>query len=144
MRFLKPGLVALGLLIAGGAHAQDLYIGTAHVREGLVWLDRCDVGGNRYILRDVEAGKPVAALKAKLATLKGPVTVEVIGDYAEEGETNILRVIDIQNIQAEKSCHLLDRVDPPKGAAALFTPAASEVAAKSGLGGGASKLADRP
>lgn len=115
--------MALGLLAAGAAHAQDIYIGTAQVREGVVWLDRCDLGGNRYVLRDGEANKPVAALKAKLARLKAPVTVEVIGEYAQEGETNILQVIDIQNVQAGKSCHLLDMVDPPKGAAALFAPA---------------------
>lgn len=124
MRIAKTFAVMTALLTAGAAQAQDLFTGTVHVHEGVAWMDRCDLGGTRYILRDVEAGRPVADLTAKLATLKGPVTVEVIADYAEEGENHILRVLEVESVQPEHSCHLLDMVDPPAGAAALFEGAA--------------------
>lgn len=104
------GMAALGT--SGAAVAQDLYIGTLEVRKDQVILSRCDLATNRYVLRDREgeAEKPVAKLREKLKTLKAPVYVEVIGQYAEiEGEEgNALDVIRLENLTAGKSCHLVD------------------------------------
>jgi hypothetical protein len=140
MRIVTVAALAAGLLTAGAVQAQDIYLGTVRVDEGVVWLDRCDLGTNRYILRDAGPDKPVAALKARLAALKGPVYAEVIGEYAEQGEDNALDVSDIQNIEAEKSCHLLDMVAPPDGSEALFQ-AAPEIPAPSAAGFGDSLTA---
>jgi len=104
-------VLAASLLTAGAAQAQDIYIGTVRFDEGAVWLDRCDLAGNRYILRDAAPDKPVARLKARLATLKGPVYAEVIGQYEEDGDANVLRVLGVEGVQGGKSCHLLDALD---------------------------------
>jgi len=107
-------LVGAALLgaVAAPATAQDLYIGTLEVRKDQVILVRCDLAANRYVLRDREgeAEKSVARLREKLAALKAPVYVEVIGQYAEiEGEDgNALDVIGLENLTAGKSCHLTD------------------------------------
>ena len=97
---------------AGPALAQDIYIGTVDVEKDQVILTRCDLANNRYVLRDREgeADKPVARLRERLKTLKAPVYVEVIGDYVEvQGEDgNGLDVVELENITAAKSCHLVD------------------------------------
>lgn len=94
------------------ALAQDIYIGTVDVQKEQVILTRCDLARNRYVLRDREgeAEKPVAKLRERLKTLKVPVYVEVIGDYVEiQGEDgNGLDVIDLGDVTAGKSCHLID------------------------------------
>ncbi|PVM75741.1 hypothetical protein [Caulobacter radicis] len=103
---------ALLAMSAGAAPAQDLYIGTVDVQKDRVILTRCDLAANRYVLRDRddEQEKPVAKLRETLKTLKAPVYVEVIGQYAEiEGEDgNALDVIGLENLTAGKSCHLTD------------------------------------
>ena len=112
MRRSLWALAGAALLVAVPATAQDLYIGTAEIRNDQVILVRCDLAANRYVLRDRdgEGEKPVAALHEKLRTLKAPVYVEVIGQYAEiEGEDgNALDVIGLENLTAGKSCHLID------------------------------------
>jgi hypothetical protein len=52
MRILTAAALAAGLLAASAVQAQDIYIGTVRVDVGVVWLDRCDLGTNRYVLRD--------------------------------------------------------------------------------------------
>jgi hypothetical protein len=97
---------------AGSALAQDLYIGTVDVQKDQVILTRCDLGDNRYVLRDREgeAEKPVAKLREQLKTLKAPVYVEVFGEYVEvqSEDGNGLDVIGLENVTAGKSCHLID------------------------------------
>lgn len=107
-------LAMLALLAGGPAGAQDLYIGTVAVEKDVVVLTRCDLAQNRYRLRDRRgsADHPVADLRERLKTLKGPVYVEVIGAYAEEGEDNALDVIGLENLKAGKSCHLTDALAP--------------------------------
>jgi hypothetical protein len=90
--------------------AQDLYVGTVDVQKDQVILTRCDLVQNRYVLRDREgdAETPVARLRDRLKTLKAPVYVEVIGEYAEVGGDNALDVIGLENLTPGKSCHLID------------------------------------
>lgn len=97
-------------LSAAPALAQDLYIGTVEVLKDQVVLTRCDLVQNRYILRDGKdaSEKPVAKLRDQLKTLKAPVYVEAFGQYAEQGEDNVLDVVSLENIKAGKSCHLMD------------------------------------
>ncbi|EJL34363.1 hypothetical protein PMI01_01664 [Caulobacter sp. AP07] len=130
-RLVTPLLSLALLTVAATAQAQDLYIGTVKVERDQVVLTRCDLVENRYVLKDSAPEEPVAALAARLATLKAPVYAEVIGEYEEDGDGNALRVIDIQNVQADKSCHLLDAasapggdVNPPDGAPELPAPSA--------------------
>jgi hypothetical protein len=113
----KPTLfsVICALALTAGAApalAQDIYIGTVDVQKDQVILTRCDLANNRYVLRDREgeADKPVARLRERLKTLKAPVYVEVIGEYVEvqSEDGNGLDVIDLGNITAAKSCHLVD------------------------------------
>ncbi|PVM91036.1 hypothetical protein [Caulobacter endophyticus] len=105
------GAMLLGLS-AGAALAQDLYIGTVDVQKDQVILTRCDLAANRYVLRDraEEQEKPVARLRETLKTLKAPVYVEVIGQYAEieSQDGNALDVIALEGLKAGKSCHLTD------------------------------------
>jgi hypothetical protein len=113
---LTTPLLSLALLtVAATAHAQDVYIGTVKVERDQVVLTRCDLVENRYVLKDGAPEAPVAALRTRLATLKSPVYAEVIGEYEEDGDGNALRVVDIENVQADKSCHLLDGLPPAPG-----------------------------
>lgn len=107
---LIGGLAAAVLLAGGVAQAQDLYVGTVALEKDAVVLTRCDLVQNRYVLRDRkgERAQPVAELRQRLKTPKAPVYVEVIGDYAEQGEDNVLDVIGLENLKAGKSCHLSD------------------------------------
>ena len=108
--------LALALALTGGpVLAQDLYIGTVGIEKDQVVLTRCDLAGNRYILRDRqgEPKRPVADLRERLKTLKSPVYVEVLGQYAEQGEDNALDVIGLENLKAGKSCHLADALNQP-------------------------------
>lgn len=108
--------MALALAMASGAVlAQDIFIGTVGVEKAQVVLTRCDLAGNRYILRDRpgEREKPVADLRERLKTLKAPVYVEVLGRYVEQGQDNALDVIALENLQAGKSCHLADAFNRP-------------------------------
>ena len=110
---LLGALCALAVTaVAGPVVAQDLYIGTVDIQKDQVILTRCDLGDNRYVLRDRqgEADKPVAKLREKLKTLKAPVYVEVFGDYVEvqSEDGNGLDVIGLENVTAGKSCHLMD------------------------------------
>ena len=100
------------------ALAQDLYIGTVDIQKDQVILTRCDLVENRYVLRDRNGETPVAKLRARLNTLKAPVYVEVIGEYAEvETEDGAgLDVISLDHVTAGKSCHLTDAL--PSGKAA--------------------------
>jgi hypothetical protein len=111
---LIAALTAVALLASGGAaKAQDIYIGTVAVEKDVVVLTRCDLTQNRYVLRDRkgEARRPVADLRERLKRLRAPVYVEVIGEYAEQGEDNALDVIGLENLEAGKSCHLTDALE---------------------------------
>ena len=112
-RLTIPVLSLALLMIAATARAQDLYIGTVKVERDAIVLTRCDLVENRYVLKDGAPEAPVAALRARLATLKAPVYAEVIGEYEEDGEGNALRVLEIQGVEADKSCHLLDALPTP-------------------------------
>jgi hypothetical protein len=98
------------------AQAQDIFIGTVKIEQDKVLLTRCDLAENRYVLKDGAPEKPVAALARRLATLKAPVQATVIGEYEEDGDGAALRVGDIQDVQAGKSCHLLDALSALEGA----------------------------
>jgi hypothetical protein len=117
LKTTTAGLLALAMAgpIAGTAQAQDIFIGTVGIERGQLVLTRCDLVENRYVLKDGAPEKPVAALAARLATLKAPVQAEVIGEYEADGDGNALRVIDIQNVQPGQSCHLLDAASSPPG-----------------------------
>ena len=121
---MTAGLLTLAMAwpLAATAWAQDLYIGTVKVENDQMVLTRCDLVENRYVLRDGTPDAPVAALAARLATLKAPVYAEVIGEYEEDGDGNALRVLDIQGVQAGKSCHLLDVPPAPGGDEVLLEP----------------------
>ncbi|MDR6624685.1 hypothetical protein [Caulobacter segnis] len=103
------------LLAPMAAQAQDIYMGTVAVERDAVVLTRCDLVQNRYVLRDRKGkrARPVADLRERLKTLKAPVYVEAIGDYAEQGDDNALDVISLENIEAGKSCHLSDALRGP-------------------------------
>ena len=110
---LSSALCALALTAAAApALAQDIYIGTVDVQKDQLILTRCDLVQNRYVLRDREGetDKPVARLRERLKTLQAPVYVEVIGEYVEvqDEDGNGLEVVDLGNITAAKSCHLVD------------------------------------
>ena len=116
----KPlaALCALAVMAtAAPALAQDLYIGTVDIQKDEVILIRCDLVENRYVLRDRKGQTPVAKLRARLNTLKAPVYVEVIGEYAEveTEDGNGLDVISLEHVTAGKSCHLADAL--PSGEA---------------------------
>jgi hypothetical protein len=110
-------ILALALLAtAATAQAQDIFIGTVKIEQDQVVLTRCDAARNRYVLKDGAPEKPVAALAARLATLKAPVQATVIGEYEADGDGNALRVNDIQDVEAGTSCHLLDALSALEGA----------------------------
>ncbi len=80
---------------------------------------------NRYILLD-ETKNPEAPIKNFLQEFEGekaPVYGEVLGNYEEKDGNNILIVKEIQNIQKNKTCHLLDLLGNPDqmGADAMET-----------------------
>lgn len=105
-------LAAAFLLTAGAAPAlaQDLYIGTVDIQKDQVILSRCDLVENRYVLRDRDGEHKVAKLREQLKTLKAPVYVEVFGQYVDVDteDGNGLDVLDLDNLTAGKSCHLMD------------------------------------
>jgi len=99
----------IGLAVACGAGAQDIYTGTLETRGGTLFLKRCDLGSTEYRLIDHETDgtRPVATLlKASIVT---PTSASVLGIYEEDGaDRHALNVLDIQNIAPGKSCHLID------------------------------------
>lgn len=97
--------------------AQDLFIGTIEAGKDQVVLVRCDLGQNRYLLRDRAGQAALADLRARLKDLKAPVYVEVVGEYAEIDGGHALDVIALENVTPAKSCHLLDALpDAPSKA----------------------------
>jgi hypothetical protein len=106
---LLMGLI--GLAMPYGAAAQDIYMGTLEAHEGKLVLRRCDLGSTEYRLIDAEDtdGKPVADLLQ--APIAQPTSATVLGTYEEDGtDRHALKVLDIQDIEPGKSCHLMDAV----------------------------------
>jgi hypothetical protein len=101
------GLVSL--IVPCSAGAQDIYMGTLETRDGTLILQRCDLGGTEYRLIDNETaeGRPVTRLLE--APIVKPTSVTVFGMYEEDGaDRHALKVLDIQDIEPGKSCHLMD------------------------------------
>jgi hypothetical protein len=98
--------ILVGMPAPTRADARDFYIGTLGVEDGQVILKRCDITGNRYVLRDA----PDSETKVIANFLKSGTSAygEVIGSYDEEGGVNRLAVHAIDNLTPGKSCHLGD------------------------------------
>jgi hypothetical protein len=108
-----------GLAMPCGAAAQDIYMGTLETRDGNLILKRCDLGSTEYRLIDDEAaeGKPVAKLMR--TPIAKPTSASVFGTYEEDGaDRHALKVLDIQDIEPGKSCHLMDALGEMEGEAA--------------------------
>jgi len=103
-------LVFAGLLLAGSASAQDVFIGTLEKTGDTLVLSRCDLGDTRYGLKDdAEDDAPVADwLKREIVT---PTQVSVFGSVEAEGDAYILKVIAIDEVKTGVTCHLSDVLD---------------------------------
>ncbi len=102
-----------GLMAAAGPDsiaevpAQDIFIGTVAVENGLPVLTRCDLAETRYGLHDATGTSAVAAY-----TRDGrPSYAEVIGSYAEVDGQPALDVSAIDHLTPGKNCHLRDTLD---------------------------------
>ena len=107
-------LVFAGLLLAGSASAQDLYIGTLEKDGDALVLSRCDLGDTRYILRDdTEDDAPVADWFKR--DIVRPAQVSVFGSVEEEGDTYVLAALAIDDVKPGTTCHLDDALDHMAG-----------------------------
>ena len=105
-----PAMLALALSNAGPALADDdtllfdVFVGTLAVERGEVILTRCDIGSNRYVLRDEKGGSGVADY------LKHgkPGAAEIVASYSEDEGRSILTVVDIGTVKPGDNCHLGD------------------------------------
>ena len=104
-------LASVWMLLTPPADANDIFIGTLSVEGGRVVLRRCDLAQNTYVLRDAEGMSAVAAMRRREPAAKGYWYGEVIGEYAEIEGGDGLSVMSIENIEADRSCHLLDLFD---------------------------------
>ena len=104
-------------LLTERAAAQDIYIGTLEYREQRLVLRRCDLTETIYYLRDAAEAQDQAVSKfaGDANTRRGLWYAEVIGTYKEEGGQNALEVIDLQHIQAGRTCHLSDALPSAGG-----------------------------
>lgn len=117
----------LALALAAAAQEReplDLFIGTIAVEQDQVVLTRCNLGNDRYKLRDASDSQAVATFR-KDHTGDAPIYAEVYGAYHEEGGQHVLNVAGMEADPKEKDCHLVPPVRPPavKGAAAAMSPA---------------------
>lgn len=94
------------------AFAQDIFTGTITVEGSRAVLKRCDLGQSEYLLQDQESTDPglVARFIAEHAKTGGFWYADVIGIYEAFNSRHGLRVIEFQNLQESKSCHLLDAI----------------------------------
>ncbi len=104
---LRIVLVGLALSLPT-AYARDIYIGTISIQDDRLVLKRCDVVQNTYELIDIAEGGPVSRFLAVHASDSGRWYAEVIGDYEDRSGQKTLRVLALENVKAEKGCHLLD------------------------------------
>lgn len=104
-------LAGVWILLALPADANDIFIGTLSVEGDRVVLRRCDLAQNTYVLRDAEGVTAIAAMRKREPGAKGYWYGEVIGEYVEIEGGDGLSVTSIENIEADRSCHLLDFID---------------------------------
>ena len=93
------------------ADANDIFIGTLSIEGERVVLRRCALAQNAYVLRDAEGVSAVAAMRKREPAAKGYWYGEVIGKYIEIEGVDGLSVASVENIEADRSCHLLDLID---------------------------------
>jgi TonB family protein len=106
MKLPAVALLALALIAPTAAPAADIFIGTITAEGADLILTRCDIGDNRYLLRDEDKDGPVSALRKRLPSITPPVYAEVIGEYGQEGEANLLTVTAIDAVTPNRNCHL--------------------------------------
>lgn len=110
MKPILKAFLAVATLLSHGAYAQDIFIGTLSTDGKHAILKRCDLGQTEYLLmdRNTEQSAPLAKFMNDHGNEDGFWYAEVFGIYEAKDERHGLRVIDIQNLQIGKSCHLLD------------------------------------
>ncbi len=108
---------AMTMLSATATHAQDIYIGTLSVEGSQLVLKRCDLVQNTYTLHDEkgDTNGAVSQFKKHAAHTRGIWYAEVAGVYEKREGKDALLVMSLDNVQAGKSCHLLDVPGFPKG-----------------------------
>ena len=101
-------LALVWMALARPADANDIFIGTLSIEGEHIVLKRCDLVQNTYVLGDAEGLSAVAAMRKRAPAAKGYWYAEVIGEYTEIEGGDGLSVTSIKNIEADRSCHLLD------------------------------------
>lgn len=124
-------LASVWMAVALPAEANDIFIGTLSVEGERVVLRRCDLAQNVYVLRDADGASAVAAMRRREPAAQGYWYGEVIGEYAEIEGGDGLSVTSIENIEADRSCHLLDLIDDEPPVPQVDTDAAPKGSAPS-------------
>lgn len=99
--------------------ALDIWIGTIEIKNGSLFLKRCNIGQDLYRLEEISGASKIGILSdipMHQVEQGRPVTVSLIASYSEVAGENVLSVDGISEINVGESCHLLDLLQTPAGA----------------------------
>jgi hypothetical protein len=117
-RFEVVLIASMWMTLAAPVGANDLFIGTLSIEGERVVLRRCDLAQNTYRLRDADGAFALDSIRKREPAAKGYWYGEVIGEYVAIDGGDGLSVTSIENIEADKNCHLSDLIDIDDGSPA--------------------------